>query len=484
MPKIYSIDEIINTLKQTRPDTDFDLIRLAYDFANQAHEGQMRESGEPYINHPLATAQKLADLGLDTNIIVAGILHDVPEDTEKTLEDVEKNFGKDVATMVEGITKLSKIKYRGVERYMENLRKMFVAMAKDVRVIIIKFADRIHNLQTLYAKPPVKQKRIAQEALEIYAPIARRLSIGALVNELEDNAFKYALPSEYNWTQNLVKDKTSKKEKTIEKAKKIIIRELKKHNVNYLDIHGRSKHLYSLYLKLLRFDRDIEKIHDLMALRIIVNDISDCYAALGTIHQLWKPLPGKIKDYIAQPKPNGYQSLHTTVFCVNGDITEFQIRTKEMHQEAEFGIASHWHYKEKGKLPKIKWIKELAAWQKELEANQNYLDNLKLDVFQNRLFIFTPRGDVIDLPEGSTPVDFAYHIHTEIGDRCSAAKINDKIAPLDTVLKNGDVVEILVDKNRKGPNEEWLKFVKTRTAKTNIRAKQDKWKNLLSRFYK
>jgi len=417
-------------------------------------------------------------------MIVAGLLHDVPEDTEYTLEDVKKNFGSEVALLVEGITKVGTIKYRGMQRYVENLRKMFVAMAKDIRVIIIKFADRLHNLTTLYALPADKQKRIAQEALEIYSPIANRLGIGDLQAKLEDEGFKYAYPDEYIWIESLIKKRLQTKQRTLESMLKKIKKKLNDNKIKYIKAYGRTKHYYSLYRKLLKYDKDINHIYDLVATRIIVKDVADCYATLGIIHSLWRPVKGKIKDYIAQPKPNGYQSLHTTVFGDNKELIEFQIRTEKMHEQAEFGIAAHWRYKEGEKIKdkEIEWIDELVKWQKEIKDNETFLESVKIDFFQNRIFIFTPKGDVLDLPDGATPVDFGYHIHTEIGNQCGSSYVNDAQVPLDTKLKNGDVVEIVVDKHRKGPNPQWLKFVKTRTARSNISSyKKRTWKKIISK---
>ncbi len=489
-----TIDRIIEVIKKNNPDADLDLVKLAYEFAKEAHNDQKRMSGELYIEHPLETAYKLAQMNIDLPTVIAGILHDVPEDTEKTLQDVEKNFGLEIANLVQGITKLGTIKYRGLERYAENLRKMFVAMAEDVRVIFIKFADRIHNLKTLSSLPPVKQQRIAQESLEIYAPIANRLGMDELKSEIEDLAFPYVYPEEYKWVMNISKKKFEEQKKYIEKVIKIIEKELKiKDNVGIIKIDGRPKHYYSLYKKLLRKEMDIDKIYDVVALRIIVKNIDDCYRVLGYVHALWRPLKGRIKDYISQPKPNGYQSLHTSVFGLEGRITEFQIRTQKMHEEAEYGIAAHWSYKngkenKKEKIAvskeKLKWIKELLEEQEKVSTPKKYLKTLKLDFFKKRIFVFTPKGDVIDLPENATPVDFAYYIHTDIGHKCVGAKINEKMTNLSTQLKSGDMIEILVDKNRKGPSEGWLQNVKTHLAKNKIKNyfKQERKLNIFKFF--
>ncbi len=476
---VQTIDGLCEAVLAFDPQADTALIRRAYAFAEEAHRPQKRATGEPYIIHPLATAFTLADMKLPTSIIVAGLLHDVPEDTERTLEEIESAFGADVAGMVGGITKLGKIKYRGMERYMENLRKMFLAMAADVRVVFIKFADRLHNLQTLEAIPPQKQYRIALESLEIYAPIANRLGMGEMKGRLEDAAFKYVLPKEYQWSKELAKKTREDKQQYLDRVLVLAEEELKETGIRFTEVHGRAKHLYSLYKKLLKNERNIARIYDIMAVRVIVENVADCYAALGVIHGRWTPLKGRIKDYIAQPKPNGYRSLHTTVFCEDGEIVEFQIRTLEMHREAEYGIAAHWSYDEEkkkyitGKDASVPtWVKELADIQEELQDKKRYvesLEELKIDMFKDRIFVFTPKGDVIDLPEESTCVDFAYAIHTDIGNTCSGAKVNDAVSPLERILKNGDMVEIIVDKGRKGPNPDWIKFVKTHHAKSKIR---------------
>ena len=472
IPKDVTIDGLIKAMKAYSGASDLELVRLVYDFADTAHKGQVRKSGEPYINHPLATAHILSSMRFELNIILAALLHDVPEDTQVTLEEIEKNFGNDVASMVKGITKLGKLKYRGVERYIENLRKMFVAMAEDIRVMIIKFADRIHNLSTLESLPPKKRYRIALESLEIYSPIANRLGMGEMKGWLEDLSFLYVHPKEYEKVDELREKIMSGTGEYLDGVMNLVRGELKQNNINFLNVHGRKKQLYSLYQKLLRKGWDSEKIYDIVAVRVIVPDVGDCYAVLGIIHKLWKPLKGRIKDYIAQPKPNGYQSLHTTVFGPEGKSVEFQIRTKDMHEESEFGVAAHWHFDERGnRLPAkdVQWAKELAEMQKEILKNISDLDALKVDFFKNRIFVFTPKGDVIDLPEDASPVDFAYHIHSEVGNKCNGVKINDQMVGLDTPLKSGDVVEIITDKNRKGPSPDWLKFAKTHVAKTRIK---------------
>lgn len=470
---------LLRTIKIYEPKADLDLVRLAYDFAAEAHRGQKRLSGEDYITHSLATAQTLAEMKLNAAIVIAGLLHDVPEDTSVTLEDIKKNFGSDIAGMVRGVTKLGKIKYRGLERYIENLRKMFLAMAEDVRVVFIKFADRLHNLETLAALPQQKRRRVAMESLEIYAAIANRLGMGDIKGRIEDLAFKYVHPEEYEWVTGLVRERYAQKERYLRRTGKIVERELQSSGITPVSVHGRTKHLYSLYRKLLRYDRDIARIYDLVALRIIVKSVADCYAALGIIHARWKPLKGRIKDYIAQPKPNGYQSLHTTIFCEGGEVVEIQIRTERMHEESEMGIAAHWAYDEGGKesakpAQNLRWAQELLKIQKELGKSDDALESLqelKIDVFQNRIFAFTPKGDVIDLPEDSTPIDFAYAIHSDIGDSCVGARVNDQLVPLSTPLRSGDVVQIITDKNRRAPSQDWLTFVKTRGARGKIKTR-------------
>lgn len=473
------LQKLLATVRANEARADLDLVQHAYNFAADAHSAQKRNSGEPYIIHPLSTAITLAEMNLPGPIIAAGLLHDVPEDTEVTLEQIEQEFGSEISKLVAGITKLGKIKYRGIERYIENLRKMFLAMAEDVRVVIIKFADRLHNLETLEAIPPKKQYRVALESLEIFAPIANRLGMGEMKGRLEDAAFKYVFPKEYEWTLNLVQASERQKHGYLDNIMEMARQDLMDAGVKDLEIHGRAKHLYSTYRKLLRYERNIARIYDLMAIRVLVPTVADCYAALGIIHGRWTPLKGRIKDYMAQPKPNGYRSLHTTVFCENGEIVEFQIRTYEMHRSAEYGIAAHWSYSEQDKNrpaksadPNLAWVTQLADIQQEISDKKTFLhslEDLKIDVFHDRIFVFTPKGDVLELPEESTPVDFAYCLHTEIGNTCSQAKVNDEIVALDQTLKSGDLVEIVTDKNRKGPNPDWLKFVKTRHAKSKIR---------------
>lgn len=483
------INNLIDEIKKYNLNADFSLIKKAYDFAAEAHKNQQRKSGEPYIIHPLAVATTLARLRLNSKTIAAGLLHDVADDTAISIEEISKEFGEEIAFMVDGVSKLGQIKYHGTEGQAVKLRKMFLAMAKDIRVVLIKLADRLHNLRTLEHLPENKQKRIAMEALEIYAPLAYRLGMGRMKGRIEDAAFPFAYPKEYQWIMEGVKEKIQERENYLQKVKKILEEELKKASVPIMEIQLRAKHYYSLYKKLLRYDMDLNKIYDLIALRIITDSIENCYTALGTIHKLWRPLPGRIKDYIATPKPNGYQSIHTTVFSIEGKIVEIQIRTQKMNEEAEFGIAAHWHYSEKKGLreyirqvlrlgsrqaslrapeKEIAWVKQLQEWQKETEDPEEYLKLLKIDFFGDRIFAFTPRGDVVDLPEGATGIDFAYAIHTDLGHRCAGIKADGKLIPLDQPLKSGQIIEIVTQKTEK-PSRDWLRFIKTSQAKSKIK---------------
>jgi len=469
-----TIEQIINKVRENNPSADLDILELAYDFALKAHGKQKRKTGEPYIQHSLHTAFVLAQIKADLNTVVAGILHDVPEDTEYTLKDVKDNFGTDIATLVEGITKLSKIKYRGIERYRESLRKMFLAMARDLRVILIKFCDRLHNLRTLNALPPEKRLRIARETMEIYAPIAGLLGIWRLKWQMEDICFKYLYPEDFKKLEYKYEvEKKLERNKYSQKVKNILGQKLKDEGIQY-KIEDRFKHLYSIYKKMQRKDRKFDEIYDVFALRVVTPTVSDCYRVLGVIHALWRPKPDRIKDYIAVPKPNGYRSLHTTVYAPENKATEFQIRTEEMHEESLYGIAAHWHYKQinsdevKRQIPPT-WVKDILNIQRQAEDTNDFITKLKVDVFQDRIFVFSPRGDVFDLPEKSTPVDFAYLVHTEIGNKATGALVNNKMSALDEILKNGDMVEIITEKNRKHPNRDWLKFVRTHRAKEKIR---------------
>ncbi len=459
-------------LKKHEIDTEWDLIRKAYHFAAHAHRDQTRQSGEPYIIHPIHVATNLAELKLDSRAIAAGFLHDVLEDTDATAADLDREFGVDVRELVEGVSKLRSFKMRQENQFIENFRKMLVATAKDIRVLLIRLCDRLHNVQTLEYLPSKEQQRIAKETLEIYAPIAHRLQLGMLRGKLEDGAFKFLYPQEYRWLYNVTRRNFEKRQSKIEVMARRIKEILNKEGIRTVSIQSRIKFLYSLYLKLKRYDNDLSRIYDIVALRVIVPRISDCYAALGIIHREFRPLKGRIKDYIAQPKTNGYASLHTTVQLDDGDIIEIQIRTPEMHAQAEFGIAAHWQYKENGKFTKrqlqVSWVKELAKIMQDVQSPKDF-EHVKVDLFKNRIFVLTPRGDVIDLPEEATPVDFAYQIHSDIGNRLIKAKINGTIAPLSTRLQNGDIVEALIDKNKKGPDITWLKFAKTRLASSKIK---------------
>ncbi len=477
-----SIDDIIHYIEEKRPEIDASEVRRAYTFAADAHGEQKRKSGDLYIVHPLATALFLTELNMDQATIIAGLLHDVPEDTAVSIDDVRAAFGEEVAFLVQGVTKLGQLKYRGEDRYVENLRRMFLAMAQDARVILIRFADRIHNLRTLSALPPEKQRRIALESLEIHAAIANRLGMGELKGIIEDLAFPYVYPEEYEWITKQMDLQWKQKEEFIADFVDYLKQEFDDRGVELVAMHGRRKHLYSLYKKLIKNNRDTGKIYDMVAVRVIVPNIAKCYETLGIIHEICKPLKGRIKDYISQPKPNGYQSLHTTVFSparfatneMYAEIVEIQIRTPEMHQEAEFGIAAHWQYKEtkdgaKRTDPRMNWMKELVDLQENVTDTHQLLETLKIDIFQNTIFVFTPSGDVIELPEDASAVDFAYKIHSDLGNKCSGVKINGQQASLSDPLHSGDVVEILINPSRSGPSAGWLSFVKTTGARQQIR---------------
>lgn len=465
-----TIDRVIKKFQENHPEEDATLLRLAYDFANKAHEGQLRKSGEPYIQHPLHTAFLLAEIKGDLPSIAAGLLHDVPEDTDKTIEDVRHEFGDEIAQLVSGITKLGKLKYRGIERYRENLKKMFLAMTSDIRVIFIKFCDRLHNLRTLEALPEAKQKRIAQETLEIYAPIAGMLGIWRLKWQLEDLCFKYLYPDKYQGLEQEYEiEKKAERNQYFQKLKEELIPRLKEADLKY-EIEVRFKHLYSIYQKMQRKDRKFGEIYDVFALRVIVSSIDDCYKALGIIHTLWRPKPNRFKDYIAVPKPNGYRSLHTTVFGPEGKAVEFQIRTQEMHDESLYGIAAHWYYKTRAHTDfQPPWVQEILEIQKEVSDTNQLIRDIKLNIFNDRIFVFSPKGDVFELRSGSTPIDFAYAVHTNIGNQATGAMVNDRLAKLDQELKNGDLVEIITDKGRQYPNRDWLKFAKTKRARDRIK---------------
>lgn len=479
-----TIDEIITLVKDIN-EKDKNLIEKAYNFAKKAHDGQLRKSGEPYFTHVANTAKNLADLGMKAKTISAGLLHDVLEDADITEEELRKEFGDEIVELVEGVTKLGKIKYKGVERNVENLRKFFVSVAKDLRVLVIKLADRLHNIETLESVRPDKQRRIALETLEIYAPLANRLSMGRLKGRLEDGAFKFAYPKEYEEVKKLLLEKKDAEEKYLFEVKDKLEQRIKESNIKGAKIDYRQKHLYSLWKKLQKNDMDINKIYDIIALRVMVNSVADCYHVLGLIHGEWTPVPNRIKDYIATPKANGYQSLHTTIFTGTGGIAEIQIRTYEMHEKAENGIAAHFIYKEKNKdeskMPKhLEWVQQLHDLNQIQDDPEKFLKSIKMDFFNNRVFVFTPKGDVIDLPEDSSVIDFAYAIHTDIGNHAQGSKVNGKNSALNTKLKNNDIIEIQTNKKAK-PSSKWLDHAKTSLARKQIN-NYLKENSLLSKF--
>ncbi|HET8575116.1 MAG TPA: RelA/SpoT family protein [Candidatus Paceibacterota bacterium] len=470
------LQKLFSEMKRTPSEEEQMLLKRAYFFAEKAHDGQKRFSGEPYFNHVYATALNLAGFGADAETIAAGFLHDTLEDTETTKEELRDLFGEKILFLVEGVTKLGTYRYQGVKRHTESLRKLFIASSKDIRVLIIKFADRLHNVSTLRYVRKDKQKRIAMETLEIYAPLANRLGMGKLKGELEEYSFPFAYPEEYEEVKKLLKQKSKAGEKPLQKVYRTLKQKLAEDGLKDAQTSKRIKGVYSLYKKLLRHDMDIDKVYDLIAIRVIVNSVEDCYRVLGIVHGLWRPLPGRIKDYIATPKPNGYQSIHTNIFIGDGGVIEIQIRTQKMHEEAEYGIASHTLYKEglgrkKGDQLKknLLWIEELVERQKNVEESGVFLENLKTDFFEDRIFVFTPKNDVIDLPEGSSPIDLAYSIHSDIGDHIVGAKINGKFLSIDTKLKNGDIVEVITKRNAR-PTEKWMKSTKTALAQRHIRS--------------
>ena len=467
------MDNLLSKMKHYYGDSYYEVLDKAYNFAFTAHKGQKRESGEDYISHPYQVAEILVDLGLDVSAIAAALLHDVVEDTFVTRDQLEKEFGKEICMLVDGVTKLDKINFSTKEEEQaENLRKMFVAMAKDIRVILIKLADRLHNMRSLGYLSKERQLSMARETLEIYAPIAGRLGISNIKCELEDLSLKYLEPEAYKKLSETIPNKRTERQETVDIVIADINKMLKEIGVE-AEVFGRPKHFYSIYKKMKLQNKSIDQIYDLIAVRIIVNSIKDCYNVLGTIHTKWKPIPGRIKDYIAMPKPNMYQSLHTTVVTNFGQTFEIQIRTSNMHKTAEYGIAAHWKYKEKksGKdiEKKISWVQEVLEWQNDFKDSKEFYKGLKGDLVSNEVLVFTPKGDVITLPIGSTPLDFAYHIHSAIGNKCVGAKINSRMIPLSTQLETGDVVEVITSKNAKGPSLDWIKIVKTSSAKSKIR---------------
>ncbi len=469
------LNDILDRVAQYHPDPDLDIIKKAYVYSAKVHQGQTRKSGEPYLVHPLEVAGVLAQLKLDEASIVTGLLHDTIEDTLTTLEDLTELFGAEVAQLVDGVTKLSQFSASAnvsqEEKQAENFRKMIVAMARDIRVILVKLADRTHNMRTLGHMVPEKQKRIAQETLDIYAPLANRLGISWIKQELEDMSFKYLRTAEYEELREKVEKKKKASEKYVEEVKDILQKKLAENNLQF-EVQGRFKHLYSIARKMRAQGVDFDQIHDVIAFRLIMSSMPACYEALGLVHTMWKPVPGRFKDYIAIPKPNMYQSLHTTVIGPFGDRLEVQIRTEEMHKIAEEGIAAHWAYKEGKNLgkdsAKFAWLRQLMEWQQDLKDPKEFLETVKVDLFTDEVFVFTPRGDVKSLPRGATPVDFAYGIHSDIGAKCVGAKVNGKIVPLRYKLKNGDTVEVLTSANAH-PSKDWLTFVKTSRAQARIR---------------
>ena len=472
------VDILLQKIKENCTNVDLDIVNKAFNLAYEAHKEQKRESGDPYIIHPIDVAVILAELGMDTSTIVAGLLHDVIEDTDYTYDDIKNIFSEEVANLVSGVTKITKMEYKSKEEQQaDNFRKMLLAMASDIRVIIIKLADRLHNMRTLKYMPKEKQKRISKETLDIYAPLAHRLGISKVKWELEDLCFRYLHEEEYYDLVHQISEKRVERETYIAQIIKDLYSKLEEAEIDS-DIDGRPKHFYSIYRKMVTKNKSIEQIFDLTAIRILVNSVKDCYEVLGIVHTIYKPIPGRFKDYIAMPKPNMYQSLHTTVIGPQGKTFEIQIRTFEMHKTAEYGIAAHWKYKEgdtsdtKGKSfeNKLVWLRDMLEWQKETSDAEEFMEGFKINLFTDEIFLFTPKGVVIDLPNGATPIDFAYRIHTDIGNKCIGAKVNGKIVPLDYKLKTGQIVEILTSNSSKGPNMDWLSIAKSNQAKSKIKA--------------
>jgi guanosine-3',5'-bis(diphosphate) 3'-pyrophosphohydrolase len=468
-------NQVLDAVAGHYPQADLTPVAGAFDFAVSAHVDQKRASGEPYVTHPIAAAQIVADLGIDPTAVEAALLHDVPEDTEYNLSDIEDRFGAEVAHLVDGVTKLSKFSTHTHEQQQaENIRKMFLAMAEDIRVVLIKLADRLHNMRTLGALSPEKQVRIARQTMEIYAPLAERLGIWQMKWELEDLAFKVLEPDAFRELARLLDTRRKGRESYIDRAIDVLRPELKKAGIS-AELQGRPKHLYSIHKKMQRKSAEFGEIYDVYAIRILVDELKDCYAALGVVHSIWRPIPGQFDDYIAVPKNNLYQSLHTAVIAIDGKPLEIQIRTHQMHQVSEVGIAAHWRYKEGSKSDreydaKLAWLRQLMDWQRDVSDATEFVEGIKLDIFQDQVFVFTPKGDVKDLPAGATPLDFAYRIHTDVGHRTIGAKVNNRLVPLDYRLKNGDIVEIVTTKGVHGPSRDWLNLVRTSHAREKIRA--------------
>jgi len=498
------VSELIDKAREYLPPQKIDVVEAAYQYALEAHEGQVRKTGDPYIEHPLQTALILAELQLDANALAAALLHDVPENCGIPVSEIEARFGPEVAKLVDATTKLGRLSWQAPEEgagrggavtgeeQAENLRKMLVAMAEDLRVVFIKLADRLHNMRTLYALSEEKQRSIARETLEIYAPLAHRLGIWDLKWQLEDLSFRYIEPERYRQVADLIADKRAHREGFIDEVTGVLNREFEKVGLK-AEIFGRPKHIYSIYLKMERYaalGKDFDDIHDLLALRVLVDNVPDCYSALGLVHNLWHPMAEQFNDFIATPKMNGYQSLHTTVMCRGTIPLEVQIRTREMHRIAEYGVAVHWRYKEKGKRDTgfeegIGWLRQLIEWHRELSGAEEFLESVRTDVFSDQVFVYTPKGEIKDLPKGSTPLDFAYRIHTDIGHRCIGAKVNGRLVPLNYQLNNGDVVQIMSSKGDRGPSRDWLNlnlgYIKTSDARTKIRQwfkKQERTENV------
>jgi GTP pyrophosphokinase len=483
-----TLNELYTHFKNPLDSRQKTLIAEAFEFARSAHAGQKRKTGEDYFEHSIQTAAILAEIGMRSKTTAAALLHDVPEDTKVTLAEIRKKFGNEIANLVDGITKLGKFKLRGDKKevQLENLRKIFLAMAEDIRVVLIKLADRLHNMRTLHALPPEKRERIARETMEIFAPIANRLGIGEIKGGLEDLSFRYLDPKNYEFAKDLLDKEFRERKKDVDVAIKELKEELTSNNIKVIDVYGRTKQVYRFFLKLKKHDMDVGRVYDVVAVRVIVPEIADCYEALGIVHKKYRPLVGRIKDYISLPKPNGYRSIHTTVFGPTGKIIEVQIRTPRMHDEAEFGIAAHWIYTsaktwrdyifrryspEEIPEKELQWVKQLREWQKDLGTDdQEFVQGLRIDFFQNHIFAFTPKGDIINLPEEATPIDFAYAVHSEIGSRTTGAKADGKLVPLDYKIQNGQVVEILTSKENKTPNQDWLRIARTSYARGRIRS--------------